>query len=127
MKERDHVIICCIIRILALSIISINRNRCHNNAQQYCQYCSQPSLHNLFPSFLIFFLQQMNFCICCMCSHKALSRMLLLHSSMIHLFVLFCPDMKKDFHRKFSLSTDKNLLFSFCIYNIRYIFSVDSI
>ena len=28
-------------------------------AQYHCYYCSKPSLHNLFPSFPIFFLQQM--------------------------------------------------------------------
>ena len=40
--------------------------------QYHCYYCSKPSLHNLFPSFPIFFLQQMNFYICCMYFHMAL-------------------------------------------------------
>ena len=69
----DHIIICYIIRILTLSVIRINRNHCQNKAQYHCYYCSsKPSLHNLFPSFLIFFLQQMNFYICCMYFHMAL-------------------------------------------------------
>ena len=43
------------------------------STQYHCYYCSsKPSLHNLFPSFLIFFLQQMNFYICCMYFHMAL-------------------------------------------------------
>ena len=50
----------------------IYRNHCQNKAQYHCYYCSKPSLHNLFPSFPIFFLQQMNFYICCMYFHMAL-------------------------------------------------------
>lgn len=87
----SRVVVYCVVQVLALSIVHVGEGRYRGGTR--CRYCcySGPSLRGLFPSFPVFFLRRVGFCVYYVCFRVTLWRVLLPRGDVVRLFILFYP------------------------------------